>query len=311
MLCVVLTVAAWAGQEALGGADVKNGDQQSVDVSWAVRVAEAYRVPLAADITYATVDDVELQLDVYVPVGDGRPTPTLLYFHGGGWSEGYARNSMPLAWLPFLQLGWIVVNIDYRPSSVAPAPAAVEDCLCALRWVARNAATYGIDGRRVVLMGHSAGAHLALTTGMIPPLRFGRGARCGPAPEQPITPVAIINWFGISDVLDLISGPRRQDYAVRWMGEAVDPVGLARSVSPLTYVRGGVPPVITVHGDRDSVVPYTQAVYLHQALRAAGIVNELVTVPGSGHGRFGFDATRDAYVRIFAFLEAAGVRSGQ
>ena len=66
-------------------------------------------------------------------------------------------------------MGWNVVNVEYRLARVSGAPAAVEDCLCALRWIIRNAKQYNIDITKLVVSGSSAGGHLALTTGMIPP----------------------------------------------------------------------------------------------------------------------------------------------
>ena len=70
--------------------------------------------------------------------------------------------------LPYLEMGWSVVNVSYRLGPVSLAPAAVEDCLCALRWVIRNAEQYNFDPARIVVMGSSAGGHLSLTTGMVP-----------------------------------------------------------------------------------------------------------------------------------------------
>ncbi len=69
--------------------------------------------------------------------------------------------------LPWLEMGWNVVNVEYRLGGVAAAPGVVEDCLCALRWVVGHAAEYRIDPARIVVMGDSSGGHLALMTGMV------------------------------------------------------------------------------------------------------------------------------------------------
>ena len=70
--------------------------------------------------------------------------------------------------LPYLAMGFAVVNVDYRLAQVAPAPAAVEDGRCALRWVFRHAQQYSLDPERIVVGGMSAGGHLALLTAMAP-----------------------------------------------------------------------------------------------------------------------------------------------
>jgi len=75
----------------------------------------------------------------------------------------------------------------------------------------------------------------------------------------------------------------------------------------LTYVRAGGPPVLTVHGDADPVVPYTHGVRLKQTLDKAGVANELITVPGGRHGGFNRERTPTAYAAIQQFLTRQGL----
>jgi dipeptidyl aminopeptidase/acylaminoacyl peptidase len=82
---------------------------------------------------------------------------------------------------------------------------------------------------------------------------------------------------------------------------------IARKVSPLTYVRAGLPPTITIHGDNDTVVPYPEAVRLHEALAKVNVPNQLVTIAGAGHGGFTADDRVKIYTTIRAFLEKNGV----
>jgi acetyl esterase/lipase len=260
-----------------------------------------YRV--TPNITYSSPNGYSAKLDVYASTDHGRKA-TLIYIHGGGWRGGPTKEEYSLWFEPFLFAGWNVINVEYRPSTVAPAPAAVEDCLCALRWVSRNADRYEIDKNRIVVMGHSAGGHLALMTGMTP-ASAGFGKECPDA--EPIRVAAIVDWFGITDVADLLQGADMRTFAVNWIGNSPGQLTRARSVSPLTYVRPGLPATIIIHGDKDPKVPYTQAVRLHDALTAAGDINEFVTIPGGGHGGFGSEQTRKAYAQIFDFLQRNGV----
>jgi dipeptidyl aminopeptidase/acylaminoacyl peptidase len=119
---------------------------------------------------------------------------------------------------------------------------------------------------------------------------------------------AIINWYGISDVADLLAGPNRKNYAVMWMGSQPDAATIANRVSPLTYVRAGLPPILSIHGDADPVVPYDQSTRLHKALTAVGVRNELVTIKGGAHGQFKDAELEYAYQRINAFLHAQGLQ---
>ena len=139
--------------------------QLSDAAAWASTVQNDFRV--ISDITYRQANGVELKIDVYQSRNDEGPAPTFIYYHGGGWVGGNKEANV-LRLLPYLEQGWAAVNVQYRLGNVSLAPAAVEDSLCALRWVVRNAEQYGFDPEKLVVSGNSAGGHLALTTGMIP-----------------------------------------------------------------------------------------------------------------------------------------------
>lgn len=270
--------------------------QLSETSSFLAHVSNDYQV--LPNMTYHVASNQENKLDLYLPRNASGRVPVLMYFHGGGWVGG-TKESRILRVLPFLELGWAVVNVEYRLGQVAPAPAAVEDCLCALRWVVSNADEYDFDTSRIVTTGHSAGGHLALTTGMIP-MSAGLDRAC--PGDEGVTVAAIINWYGITDVADLLDGPNMKIYAVRWMGSLPTRFEIAERVSPLTYVRAGLPPILTVHGDYDPIVPYQHAVRLKEQLDAIGVANQLHTVPGGGHGGFNRKQTLDIFWTIEQFL---------
>jgi acetyl esterase/lipase len=273
----------------------------SQSAKWASTVGERYLI--YPDVTYAVANNSQLKLDIWQRKDAKTSVPTLVYYHGGGWIFG-DRTGATLFFLPYLEMGWNVVNVEYRMASNSLAPAAVEDCRCALRWVVRNAKQYNIDVTKIVLTGHSAGGHLSLISGMLPN-ETGLDNECYGTEELKVA--AIINWFGISDVADIVAGPNWKNYALMWMGSQPDKLAIAKRVSPLTYVRRGLPPVLTVHGDADPVVPYSQAVRLHAALKEAGVPNELVSIRGGGHGQFTDAELEDAYEKIRTFLIARGL----
>ena len=262
----------------------------------ALLIYNSYRV--VPNITYLTANNWDAKLDVYQARDAATPNPTLLYFHGGGWVAGN-KESASLTFLPFLAMGWNVVNVEYRPAKVSLAPAAVQDSLCALRWVYRNSKEYNVDTSRLVLMGNSAGGHLALIAGMIP----ASASLDSPCPgSEELKVAAIVNWYGITDVNELLSGANVRNFAVTWLGGMSNREEIARQVSPLAYVRAGLPPIISIQGDADPIVPYSQNVRLHQALDKAGVRNELVTIPGGKHGGFSNMEMAKAYAEIRGFL---------
>ncbi|PYQ79041.1 MAG: alpha/beta hydrolase [Acidobacteria bacterium] len=280
---------------------------QDSPLAWAARLENSYRI--VPNVTYLTASNWDAKLDLYVTRTPDKPLPTLIFIHGGGWTGG-TKEGRDLAILPYLDMGMNVVNVEYRLARVAQAPAAVEDCRCALRWVIQHAKEYGVDVNKIVVSGDSAGGHLALTTGMLP-ASAGLDREC-PGPDN-LKVAAIVNWYGISDVSELLDGPNMKAYAVQWLGSASDREQIARRVSPLTYVRAGLPPVLTIHGDADPTVPYTQSVRLHKALTDAGVANELMTIPGGKHG---FDCCTlaqrtSAYAKIREFLTRQRVLDAQ
>jgi acetyl esterase/lipase len=274
-----------------------------------VRVAHGYQV--TPNLVYRTASNWEATLDVYQPRGVDSPSPVLLFFHGGGWTNGEKEHTT-LALLPWLEMGWAVVNANYRLTSVAPAPAAVEDARCALRWIYRHAAQYRFDVGRVVTSGQSAGGHLALMSGMLPedsPFdracpgdRDGGASTVGPRNIQPLRVAAIVDWYGISNVSELLTGVHRKAYAVAWLGAQPAREELAAQVSPETHVRSGLPPIISVHGDADPTVPYSQKQRFHAALERAGAAHELVTIREGKHGGFATPDLMQAYARIRSFV---------
>jgi len=303
--------------------------------TFAAQLASQYQI--ASNVTYRTASNQQLKMDVYYRRGVTTPQPTLVYMHGGFWVAG-AKETAILGLVPWMEMGWNVVNVEYRLGVATDvstlAPAAVVDCFCALRFVAGSAAAYSIDVNRIVVTGESAGGHLSLAMGMIPenavtsnpdcagassPARgapAGAGARGAAPAAAPAGPVvlpplpkiaAVINWFGITDVPDVIEGANSQPAAVRWFGNLPNKMEIAKRVSPLVYVRPGLPPILTVHGDADPTVPYPEAIRLHQALEEAKVPNQLITIADGKHGNFTAEERVKIYTTIREFLAKNGL----
>jgi acetyl esterase/lipase len=280
----------------------------SPTAEWAAQAQNRYQI--AANVTYLTATGFEAKLDVYRRRDLTTPQPTMVFYHGGGWVGGTKENSF-MSLVPWLEMGWNVVNVEYRMARVAEAPAAVEDALCALRFVVAQAKTYNIDTTRIVVSGESAGGHLALMAGMAP-TSAGFTNICsagGFAGFENAVPkvAAIINWYGITDVNDMLEGANARSYAVQWVGSSKNRADVARSVSPLTYVRAGLPPILSIQGDADPIVPYSQNTRLRDALTKAGSTNELYTITAGGHGNFKPDERKRIYVKIREFLSKNGL----
>ena len=254
-------------------------------------------VAIEKNIPYDRYPDTVL--DILRPKGASHGNrPGMLMIHGGGWVRQKKERVVAGFCLPYLERGFVVANVEYRLAQAAPAPAAVEDSLKAVAWFCRNAAKYGVDRRRIVITGESAGAHLALMAGMAP-----KSAGFGSAPRV----AAIVDVFGVTDVADQLAGPNARWYAAEWIPEQPGRMELARRLSPLNCVRKGLPPVLIIHGDADDAVPYDHSVRLAKALREAGVDVEMITVPAGKHG-FTIPEWERLLPQTFEFLAKRGIR---
>jgi acetyl esterase/lipase len=253
-------------------------------------------VSIEANIPYDRYP--ETVLDILQPKAVSKERrPGVIIIHGGGWTGGTKEQRVDYACLKYVARGFVVANVEYRLAKAATAPAAVTDVLKAAQWFHRNAAKYHVDPRRIAVTGDSAGGHLALMVGMTP-----ASARLGPAARV----AAVVNLYGITDVADLLEGPHMQEYAVTWLPEQKDRRELAKRVSPITYVRKDLPPILTLHGDQDTTVPYEQGANLTRELKKAGADARMITASGQGHG-FPQAILDQQFEHIFAFLKEKGV----
>ena len=226
---------------------------------------------------------------------DNDPRPILVWIHGGGWIAGDKAAEVPQL-IPYLERGWNVVNVNYRQGP-GTAPQAVDDVMCAYQRVIEIVEASGIPTDQVVVSGASAGGHLALLVGM---LNSGGNHPC----RTTSPPKAVVNWFGITDieaVQEFLSETRPEgNYAAAWIGNAAKVNEISSQYSPLFLVTENTPPIITVHGDVDTVVPYEQASALHESLSTT---NRLITIEDGNHSGFSDAQYRDAFQAIFQFID--------
>lgn len=297
--------------------------------------AEVEEVTIKKDVTYASpqVDGIpqKLKVDIYIPEGGADKYPGLVYIHGGGWMEG-GRSSCPGKALA--KGGYVVACIDYRLvgkegtcSPDAIFPAAVQDVKSAVRWLRQNARTYQVDADNIGLIGDSAGGYLALLAGVSKGAKlFANTQNSGPSDAVQ----AVVDWYGPVDVTemeiaftddackveyldlaDVYRGNANFEITYAWsrfLGGALDSKTVlerARKASPLSYLDGGDPPVLIIHGADDPLVPAEQHKILAEALKAKGIRNTLITLPGVGHS-YGSSSNPNAnfLVSSLSFLDS-------
>lgn len=244
------------------------------------------QAPTHADVAYD--DDHSSQcLDVYLVKAD-KPTPVMVYIHGGGWRAGSKKN-VPGWLMKFVAEGKLsVVSVEYRFTDVATHPAQVDDCLRAIQFVRQHADEWNIDTKRMGVTGGSAGGHLSAYVALHDD---AAKADAKDAVERLSSRVACAVSFAGPTDWTLLNSIEHGHPAYRQLigyepGTAADKLDGERvkDVSPITFVSKDDPPIMQVHGDKDVIVPIQHASRLHEKLEASGVTSELVVIAGGNHG---------------------------
>jgi acetyl esterase/lipase len=204
------------------------------------------------------------RLDVYVPRVEGSVAlPVIVFFYGGAWQGGERGEYLFMA-QALASHGFVVVVPDYRVYPQARYPTFIEDGARAVDWVAKNIGSHRGDPRRLVLIGHSAGAHIAAMLAYNP-----RFLRAEPR-------AAIRGFVGLAGPYDF-----KPSEAV--IAEILGAEGGTEVAMPAHWVRGGEPPSLLVTGDRDTRVDPGNTERLARRLRAAGSSVEVRRYPSLNH----------------------------
>lgn len=261
-----------------------------------VKVPENYQSK--TDVVYTTVNGWEGRIDLYFNPLNPVPTPVVLHIHGGGWNHGTKESQTGFS--SYFKAGFAVANVEYRLVQVAPAPAAIEDIRCALKYIKLHAKELNIDPAKVIIEGGSSGAHLALMGGLLGNDNRFDGNCNG---ETDMRVAAIISNYAPTDFTDFNSEMSKFKSLTNWLGTNAGNAAFRAAVSPVSHIRKSGPPVFIVHGNADPIVPYDQSVILQKKLNEAGVYNEFITVEGGKHG--GFDADKKAEIndKLIKFID--------
>lgn len=223
-------------------------------------------------VVYKTASGVDLKLHVFEPEGikahDKRPA--IIFFFGGGWSGGKPKQFYTQS-RELSALGMVAFCAEYRVkgrNKTSPFEC-VKDAKSAIRWVRQHSGELGVDPKRIVASGGSAGGHIAVCAGLIE--GFEEGNEKLSVSSRP-------------DLLVLFNPVL--DTTARGLG--MDRVGEDRQteISPCHHVRAGLPPTLLFHGTKDKTVPFENATRFTKLMEEAGNHCKLVSFEGAGHGFF-------------------------
>lgn len=252
------------------------------------------------DIPYVKDGDPLQKLDLYLPETGKEPHPVVVAIHGGGWAIGDKTNRTfvqpKTGWLN--EHGFIVASVNYRLSPKVTHPAHIEDVCQSIAWIQKHIARHGGDPKRIYLLGHSAGAHLAALAAV-----DQKRLRAAGVDPRAIRGAILIDGAGYDLPRQMRTGtPLARDAGMFVKAFTLDPK-VQQDASPALKVTAKPPPFLILHL-KNRRAATTQAEVLAQALRSKGGSVTVVPVFGKTHmtiswnlGRPG-DATTRATARF-------------
>ena len=243
----------------------------------------------SSEISYGSNE--KQKIDLY----EGSSDKVLIWIHGGGWLFGDKRSER---WIKRFHNHFIdheklnVYMIGYRVGEDT-APDAVNDVICAYKEIVDDAVAKNLSVDDIVVSGASAGGHLALMVGLSN--KYNLEHSC----NTPTRPKAVINLFGITEIektskfLDENKFFSFSNYVKTWLPSDLDPEEASKNLSPINLISLNSPKVLTIHGAKDSWVPYDQAILLDKKLKEN---HQLLTIENGGH--YGFSDDEDQIIRL-------------
>jgi acetyl esterase/lipase len=235
--------------------------------------AYAAHAEIKTDIEYGHPDYESLKLDANIPDGAG-PFPIAILIHGGGWSTGDKAGlyHIPTEALSKANFTWFSIN--YRMAPAYLWPDCFEDTKTAIRWVKAHAAEFKGDPNRIALLGYSAGGHLACLAATLAEDDARVQAIVGISPPTDHE-FDLAKRGGLSTSLQhLLNRPKQVTDESR---------KLLHEMSPINFIKPGLPPFLLVQGDKDNSVPYQASLNFQAKLKANGVPCDFITLKGAPH----------------------------
>ncbi|KAA3610694.1 MAG: alpha/beta hydrolase [Calditrichaeota bacterium] len=230
-------------------------------------------------IEYKNIDGKSLKLDLYYKKQITGKAPLLIFIHGGGWRKGKREDYLKYL-LDFAGRGYVTATISYRLLPQSTFPDAVEDVICAVRWLRKNADSYHIDPDKIAVIGGSAGGYLASMIGYAADVpQFNIGCETGKTSGRV---QAVINLYGPTNLTTEYARTHTSTNNFLGMKYADNPA-LFATASPLSYISADDPPTLIFHGTLDDLVPVSQSDSLHSKLNSFGITSEYHRLEGWPH----------------------------
>ena len=224
-------------------------------------------------VAFENPSGAPLSMNIYQPPRQGS-FPIVVQIYGGAWQRGDPSSHANFArWLA--SSGYVVFAIDYRHAPRWTWKTLLSDVDSALAWIGAHAAAYGGDTSRIVLLGRSAGAHLAMLSAYRAP---------------PVRVRAVVSYYGPADLVSAYRDPPSPDpLRIRSLEEAFIGGTLDQmpeqyaAASPISYATRPLPPTLLIYGRRDHTVEAKFGALLRDRLAASGTQVAYLEIPWAEH----------------------------
>lgn len=242
-----------------------------------------------ANIQYGERDGKPLMMDVFRPPQQNGAAVVMMV--SGGWKSGPGA-IRPFLFAPFLRRGYTVFAVQHISQPECTISHIVEDVQRSIRYIRLHAKDYGVDGKKLGVIGGSSGGHLSLMLGTTG--KPGDSSASDPLEQQSSEVQVVACFYPPTDLLNLgestenpgDGGPPisiRKGFGPR--AETMDEwKKLGRELSPIYHITPQMPPTFIVHGDADTLVPLDQSERFIAECRQQKLDVRLDVRPGKGHG---------------------------
>ena len=288
-------------------------------VNWTAAPNEDTLVDFHFNVVYDIRDGQRSTLQILLPMSPfligaqmGMPQPPqkfplIVYIPGSAWMKQMVLMMLPRM-IKVCQRGFAVAIVEYRPSTLRPFPAQIEDAKTAVRFMRKNADLYNIDADNIAIWGDSSGGHTAVMAGItddgvLDNRQYG---------EFSTEVSCIVDWFGPTDIAAMKDYPSIMEHSHPDTPEGLlighldvdENPELAAKTVPMNYLSKDkdIPPILIMHGDVDDVVHFNQSCRLYNKLKELDKDITMYKLEGSGHGTVGF-ASDEAVDTVCDFIK--------
>ncbi len=247
--------------------------------------ASAQAMEVQTNIEYGNAGGEKLLLDISEPNSSGV-FPAIIVVHGGAWIGGDKQGDEKIFAKPLTDANFVCVSVNYRLAPKYKWPACYEDVQTAIKWVKANGSQYKIDPNCIAIMGYSAGGQIASLAAM--------------TSDSDKEVQAIVLVAAPTDLV--YDGMRRGDISI-YLNTVLDckkldakSLQLLWDISPVNYVRAGLPPFLLIHGTADTTVPYQISINFKSRLDWANVPYDMISIEGGTHNIKGWSTCDKEYV---------------